>query len=75
MNSRQAYFSTFIENPSHHSTIGEAKLQVKLDTANLEQDSDIHALAVDQIVSVTPLSLDLTSRVDLNLLEKKFTKS
>ena len=28
-----------------------------------EPDSDIHALLVDRVVSVTPLSLDLTSRV------------
>jgi len=29
-----------------------------------EEDSDVHALRIDRVVSVTPLSLDLTSRVD-----------
>ncbi len=33
-----------------------------------EPDSDIWALMVDHAVSVTPLSLDLTSRVDWNLM-------
>ncbi len=33
-------------------------------------DSDVYAVMVDRIVSVTPLSLDLTSRVDLKELER-----
>ncbi len=32
--------------------------------------SDVYALRVDKVVSVTPLSLDLTSRVDLDALER-----
>jgi 5'-nucleotidase len=35
-----------------------------------EQNSDVYALKVKQIVSVTPLSLDLTSRVNLKEFEK-----
>ncbi len=34
-----------------------------------EPDSDIYALAVDRVVSVAPLSLDLTSRVDRREME------
>jgi broad specificity polyphosphatase/5'/3'-nucleotidase SurE len=30
----------------------------------LEEDSDVHALRVDRVVSVTPLSLDMTARAD-----------
>jgi 5'-nucleotidase len=30
----------------------------------LEEDSDVHALRIDRVVSVTPLSLDQTSRLD-----------
>ncbi len=33
-------------------------------------DSDIYALLFDRVVSVTPLSLDMTSRVDLAMLEQ-----
>jgi len=39
------------------------------DAAAAEPDSDIYALHVDGVVSVTPLSLDLTARVDLAALE------
>ena len=34
-----------------------------------EPDSDIYALAVDRVVSVAPMSLDLTSRVDRGEME------
>ncbi|TET50329.1 MAG: 5'/3'-nucleotidase SurE [Anaerolineales bacterium] len=36
----------------------------KVDPEEAEPDSDIYALRVDSVVSVTPLSIDLTSRVD-----------
>jgi hypothetical protein len=35
------------------------------DLHSIELDSDIWAVKVDGIISVTPLSLDLTARVDL----------
>lgn len=38
-----------------------------------EPDSDIYALAVDRVVSIAPLSLDLTSRVDLGDLQALLT--
>ncbi len=37
----------------------------------LEEDSDVHALRVDRVVSVTPLSLDQTSRLDPDLLTRR----
>jgi len=38
--------------------------------AHLDQpDTDIHAIRVERVVSVTPLSLDMTSRVSLEALE------
>jgi len=33
-------------------------------------NSDVYAVRVDKVVSVTPLSLDLTSRINLQDLEK-----
>lgn len=38
-------------------------------------DSDIHTLLFDHMVSVTPLSLDFTSRVDLKEVEASLKKS
>lgn len=37
----------------------------------LEEDSDVRALRVDRVVSVTPLSLDQTSRVDPTVLTQR----
>jgi 5'-nucleotidase len=34
------------------------------------EDSDVYALLFDKVVAVTPISLDMTSRVDLNQLEQ-----
>jgi broad specificity polyphosphatase/5'/3'-nucleotidase SurE len=44
--------------------------EIVLKEENLEEGSDVEALAVDRKVSVTPLSLDLTSRVDLEKFER-----
>lgn len=38
-------------------------------------DSDIYAVCVKRVVSVSPLSLDLTSRTDLDALEKELRAS
>lgn len=67
--SRQRYFEAL---PSGRRYLAEKRrlgYQMAVDHASLEPDSDIHALAVDRIVSVTPLSLDLTSRVGLKEIE------
>ena len=69
---RHMYFSTYIESPSKTSTIGDTKLHVELDSSVLSSDSDIYALTVDRVVSVTPLSLDLTSRLGLGDLDRSF---
>ncbi len=39
------------------------------DPGRVEPDSDIYALAIDRVVSVSPVSLDLTARVHLDELE------
>ncbi len=36
----------------------------------VSRDSDVYALLYDKVVSVTPLSLDMTSRVELSSLQK-----
>jgi len=43
-----------------------------LDRSKLEPDSDVYALSVDRVISVTPLCLDFSSRVDFNLLKQAF---
>lgn len=44
--------------------------EVRLDMETLEPDSDIWALAVDRVVAVAPISLDLSSRVPLDEVDR-----
>jgi 5'-nucleotidase len=59
----------FVPLPPDRSN-GQGRPGYKLieDATQSEPDSDIWALKVDHAVSVTPLSLDLTSRMDWNLM-------
>ena len=44
--------------------------RIDVDDAALEPDSDTYALRVDRVVAVTPLSLDMTSRLSLDSIER-----
>lgn len=66
--SRQRYFQMVLEAPSLESRIGDGRIVVDVDPDQLEPDSDVHALAVDRVVAVTPLSLDATSRADFDTI-------
>lgn len=58
--------------PERESFDDETRIgyQVADDWDKAPPDSDIYAVHIDKVVSVTPLSLDLTSRIDLDQLEK-----
>ncbi len=73
--SRQVYYKTHIEHPSRESKIGDTKLSINKDQASFEKESDIYALTVERVVSVTPLSLDLTSRTDFRDIRNFLTGS
>jgi len=62
--SRRRYF---VPTPPDRSK-GDGRTGYKLieDPRHTEPDSDIRAMMVDGIISVTPLSLDLTSRIELD---------
>ncbi len=71
--SRQRYFEVTTEvNPE--TGIQTVGYYTRVDEAKVEKDSDLRAVLLDKLVSVTPISLDLTSRVDFGdlrgLLEK-----
>ncbi len=68
--SRTRYHSPFLKNPSPESVPKDTTIRITVDHDALEVDSDIHALVVDRFVSVTPLSLDLTSRTNFQELYK-----
>lgn len=57
--SHQTYFRSLVANGRF---VG---YDVIVDAETLERDSDIYAVRVDRVVSVTPLTYDLTARVNL----------
>lgn len=68
--SRHPYYAAYLETPAPEGAIGgRLSYRVAADPARLEPDSDIYAFLVDRVVTVVPLSLDLTSRVDLRALD------
>jgi 5'-nucleotidase len=66
--SRQRYFQPLPSGRRYLSEKLRLGYDMIFDRATLEPDSDIHALLVDRVVAVTPLSLDMTSRVPLATL-------
>jgi 5'-nucleotidase len=48
---------------------GPIGYDIKIDSSNGQKDTDVHALAVEQVVAVTPLSLDMTSRTPMDQLD------
>lgn len=53
--------------------IGRMGYHYNTDASEAEPDSDVYAVLHDKVVSVTPISLDLTSRTDLNRLSDLLT--
>lgn len=61
--SRQRYFQSIVEVDER----GNRRLvgyDIQIDDDALEPDSDVHALRVDRVVSVSPLTIDLSARVE-----------
>ena len=49
---------------------GGLRFRIREDIEVFEPGSDAHAVFIEGIVAVTPLSLDLTSRVDLQDIQR-----
>ena len=69
---RHRYFIPRIQRtgPWEEPAVISGGLEVTRD--QVTPDSDVHTLMFDRLVSVTPLSLDMTSRVDLPALEQRW---
>jgi 5'-nucleotidase len=68
---KQSYYQTL--PPAQRFAVGpliDLDYRIYVDWERLEPDTDIYAFARDRVVSVTPLSHDLTSRVDFSDLER-----
>ncbi|HSJ54444.1 MAG TPA: 5'/3'-nucleotidase SurE [Anaerolineae bacterium] len=67
--SREGYFRALHSGRTHLAEKRRLRYGISVDFDRLEADSDVHALMVDRVVAVTPISLDLTSRVLLSELQ------
>jgi len=66
--SRQRYFHPIESDSAGLPRASTIDYEARVDFGALEPDSDISALVEDRVVSVSPLTLDLSSRVDLHHL-------
>ncbi len=67
---RTSYYSKVFDSPGAGSRISDARTVIEVDPESLDPDTDIYVLAVDRLVSVTPMSLDFTSRVNFGQLRE-----
>ncbi len=69
---RRVYWPTRPERASLTDT-GRLGYRYHTDPSKAEPDSDVYAVLHDKVISVTPISLDLTSRTDLYRLRQILT--
>jgi 5'-nucleotidase len=70
---RQSRYRHYFPVPAerkHVSEKGPVGYEIRHDPERTEKDSDIYAVMVEKKVSVTPISIDLTSRTDFDDLRK-----
>jgi 5'-nucleotidase len=73
---RQSRYRHYFPVPTkrkHVSEKGPVGYEIRNDPERTEKDSDIYAIMVEKKVSVTPISIDLTSRTDFNALKELLT--
>jgi len=71
--SKQRYFYPVKPHRRRPSDPGPMGFETRIDTDRLEPDSDIRAVALDGVVSVTPVTLDMTARVERQELARWLT--
>ncbi len=66
--SRERYYHPRPTERMNLEDPGRMKYEIHIEMDHPEKDSDLQAVMIDRLVSVTPLSFDLTSRVDPHYL-------
>lgn len=66
---RQAYFESRVADTSEEDGLHFSGYERRIDQSQLEPDSDIWALVKDSVVSISPLSIDLTARGAMRTLD------
>lgn len=65
------YFQPVVYRKGDWSSDASIEGVVDVKPGDVPPDTDVYALVVDHVVSVTPLDLDMTARVDFGELDKK----
>jgi 5'-nucleotidase len=67
---RRPYYSRILPNPSVESRVRDMETGIEPSASSPEPGTDVHAIVVECVVSVTPVSLDITSRVSPDELDQ-----
>jgi 5'-nucleotidase len=67
--SRQRYFYPVVPHRRRPTDPGPMGYEVRVDLATLEPDSDVQTVIVDKVISITPVTIDMTAHVDFKRLE------
>lgn len=70
--SRQPYHKGLPASPEKRGLEVDPSYQVSIEKDTLERDSDIWAIIHDQVVSVAPVSINLSSRISFNAMQDHF---
>ncbi len=62
--SRQPYFRSHVQSPTPETPLNAARTYLAVDPTEQDPEDDIYALAVDRVVSVTPIQLDCSAPVE-----------
>lgn len=73
--SRARYYQPEAPGRTTFSDAVQIPFRIRYDPRKLEPGSDVYALHIERKVSVTPLSLDLTSRADFSELDAALRKA
>jgi 5'-nucleotidase len=69
--SRYPYYISIPTNRNHPAEPSVMDYEARVDSRQVEPDSDAYAFAIDHIISVTPLSVNLTARISFPDFEKR----
>lgn len=67
--SRQRYFYPTVPHRRRPTDPGPMGYETRVEIDSLEPNSDVRAVIVDKVVSITPVTIDLTARVDFGQME------
>jgi 5'-nucleotidase len=73
--SRFQYYVPLRPEREHLGQEVQLDFEIRFEEDELEPDSDVYAVRIAKEVSITPVSLDMTSRVDFGELERQLRSS